>query len=49
MSKTTGTRKRSMWAGPKRRAAGIETLPARPDGAPKPEARGFRNGAEVRP
>lgn len=41
--------KRSMWTGPIRRARGVETLPARPDGAPHSEPYRFRNGAKVRP
>lgn len=46
--KTRPSRKRSLWSGPKRRAAGTETLPARPDGAPNSEPLGFARGAKVK-
>lgn len=50
----TKPRKRSRWTGPKRRATGRETLPARYDEATQDaasrarEQHGWRNGAKVK-
>lgn len=48
MSQDSPRRKRSMWTGPKRRARGLEDIPARPEGGPNSEPHGFHHGAKVR-